>query len=199
YRLLTETFSIGGGTLYRHKDLWHPLFLNDAPVENPPDPPAEYEDSQLDCAKGASNWHNPTSLLSLDARNDSLDKGLGDRTLDISEDSPGNAASAVDLEATQQAPEGAVAGETEVLGQTIPVMDFQDWKQTLAAAAEQAREEAQRIKEEAFQRVQVERMRRYLRSGDPILMAEAIAWSQLNPGMLGGLEGFEGGEGDRLG
>jgi hypothetical protein len=69
----------------------------------------------------------------------------------------------------------------------------------LAAAAEQARGEAQRIKEEAFQQAQVERMRRYLQSGDPILMAEAIAWSQLNPGMLGGLEGFEGGEGDRLG
>ncbi|MCU0569892.1 MAG: hypothetical protein MUF49_25375 [Oculatellaceae cyanobacterium Prado106] len=133
YQLLTETFSIGGGTLYRHKDLWHPLFLNDAPVENPPDPPTAYEDSQLDCAEGASNWHNPTSLLSLDARNDWSDAGLGDRTTDISEDSPGNAAEAVDLEATQQAPEGSVTGEAGVPGQSIPVLDFLGWQQTLGS------------------------------------------------------------------
>jgi len=37
---------------------------------------------------------------------------------------------------------------------------------------------------EAMQAAPIARMQRYLESGDPILMAEAIAWAEINPGML---------------
>jgi hypothetical protein len=34
------------------------------------------------------------------------------------------------------------------------------------------------------QQAHVDRMRQFLTSGDPILMAEAIAWADVNPGVL---------------
>ena len=42
----------------------------------------------------------------------------------------------------------------------------------------------QQIKSEALQRRQIQRMQQFLESGDPILMAEAMAWAQVNPGVL---------------
>ena len=74
FRLLTQ-FGIGGSSLYRHRDLWHPAFLLavdesfsesnldlDSPVENPPDPPSSLEDERMDCL-GTSILSHPTSLL----------------------------------------------------------------------------------------------------------------------------------------
>ncbi|HEY9748595.1 MAG TPA: hypothetical protein V6C63_07945, partial [Allocoleopsis sp.] len=53
------SYGIGGSTLYRHRDLWHPAYL----VENPPDPPASFDVSSADCNKVASALDNSTSLL----------------------------------------------------------------------------------------------------------------------------------------
>lgn len=57
FRALTQ-FGIGGSSLYRHRDLWHPDHL----VENPPDPPTLNLESS-DCAGGASDDLNSTSLF----------------------------------------------------------------------------------------------------------------------------------------
>jgi hypothetical protein len=51
---------IGGATLYRHRDLWHPDYL----WITPPDPPNSFTDEQRDCAEGASLVPSPTSFLS---------------------------------------------------------------------------------------------------------------------------------------
>lgn len=67
-------YGIGGASLYRHRDLWHPncfdIGLNqdlanpvEPPVENPLDPLTIKMDSQLDCVESSSNWHSPPSLL----------------------------------------------------------------------------------------------------------------------------------------
>jgi hypothetical protein len=181
YQVLTQTYGIGGGTLYRHKDLWHPLFLTS--VENPPDPPTSSEDDQFDCAVGASNWHSPTSLLSADPRNNTPDNGLSDRSPTDSEACPGNVARDVDLTSSDSSPE-APSTEDDGVPMQIPLFDAQAWRETVQAANQEARENYQQVKDEAFQQQQVERMRGYWRSGDPILMAEAAAWARVNPGLL---------------
>jgi hypothetical protein len=171
FKALTQT-GIGGGSLYRHRDLWHPKFLNDAPpVENPPDPPASLENSQLDCALGASNWHIPSSLLSSSDGNHLSDKGLGDRNEEVLQEEGGNASEAVDF--------STGAGEVQSM-----LFDVQAWLESRKEAAREANEQALRIRGEAQQQSYVDRMQRFLCSGDPILMAEAIAWADVNPGVL---------------
>ena len=171
FRVLTQA-GIGGGSLYRHRDLWHPEFLSTAsPVENPPDPPTSSQGDQLDCAEGASNWHTPSSLLSGADGNGLPDNALSDRTTPISEDSGGNALGDEDL------PAGA-----ELIQSTL--FDVQAWLETSKEATREASEQALRIRAEAQQQTHVSRMQQFLYSGDPILMAEAIAWAQINPGVL---------------
>jgi hypothetical protein len=148
-------------------------------VENPPDPPATLENSQLDCALGASNWHIPSSLLFAADGNHLSSKGLGDHDDVVLEDEGGNAAEAVDF----------VAGAGVVQSM---LFDVQAWLATNKEAAREANEQALRIRGEAQQQAHVDRMQQFLDSGDPILMAEATpcgyleerAWADINPGVL---------------
>jgi hypothetical protein len=86
-------YGIGGGSLYRHRDLWHPTELVEfteelteinQPVENPPHPPNLSKPEKFDCEEVASNSHSLTSLLSTSGGNGISDKGLSDRTSEIS-------------------------------------------------------------------------------------------------------------------
>jgi len=54
----------------------------------------------------------------------------------------------------------------------------------LQAATRNARLQHQRLKAEAGRQRQITRMQQFLTSGDPILVAEALAWVQVNPGVL---------------
>jgi hypothetical protein len=79
FQLLTQA-GIGGSSLYRHRDLWHPEFLllkdfskefvseelsTDKPiVDNPPNPPATFEERSMNCVRSAFIDTHPTSLLS---------------------------------------------------------------------------------------------------------------------------------------
>ncbi len=47
-----------------------------------------------------------------------------------------------------------------------------------------AYQQQQRIKQEASQAKMITRMQQFLASGDPILVAEALAWAKVNPGIL---------------
>jgi hypothetical protein len=66
------SYGIGGGSLYRHRDLWHPNYLHDNYSSR--------EASELDCVKDASNSLKPLSLLSDVAGNQASGNGSGDRT-----------------------------------------------------------------------------------------------------------------------
>ena len=80
------SYGIGGGTLYNHRDLWHPMHLVLAlePVENPPYPPTLNEDRAWEC-QGASHASSPVSLFPSPGSNQ-LDGGvLSDRTLQDNE------------------------------------------------------------------------------------------------------------------
>jgi hypothetical protein len=91
FRLLTQA-GVGGSSLYRHRDLWHPDFLVadessellpleeiaastgmealsaelstiDISVDNPPYPPASFEERSMNCVRSAFIDTHPTSLL----------------------------------------------------------------------------------------------------------------------------------------
>jgi hypothetical protein len=61
FHLLVYHYGFGGGTVYRHRDLWHPEFIQ--PVDNPPTPPHTLEATADDCLEGASSQQAATSLL----------------------------------------------------------------------------------------------------------------------------------------
>ena len=94
FRLLTQ-FGVGGSSLYRHRDLWHPSFLLasqdkildvEQPVENPPDSPNSFKDERMDCLGTASILSHPTSLLSAIGSNPlpSLDLSYFSQSISVS-------------------------------------------------------------------------------------------------------------------
>jgi hypothetical protein len=80
--------------------------------------------------------------------------------------------------------EPAIKGLPSWNQQQSMLFDVQAWLESRKEAAREANEQALRIKGEAQQQAHVDRMQRFLVSGDPILMAEAIAWADINPGVL---------------
>ncbi|MBM0745348.1 hypothetical protein JOY44_28390 (plasmid) [Phormidium sp. CLA17] len=185
-------YGIGGASLYRHRDLWHPNHfgmdanqdLADAfasPVKIPPNPPTSNTDAQLDCVGDASNWHNPTSLLSDNGGNDPSGKDLNDRLGQSLLSVGGNA----QVDPTSRHAQRGV-GESNGRDHTIqlPLFDLQTWFDLGQAAAQSADQQVNQIRLEAMQAAPIARMQRFLESGDPILMAEAIAWAEINPGVL---------------
>jgi hypothetical protein len=156
-------YGIGGSTLYRHQDLWHPRCfqpetdelnspvrepspnpaLSPQPsalvgqtVENPPLPPTADLTNSADCL-GASAEQRPPSLFYSPGRNQPPDQGSGD-FLDASSKSGRNS------DGNGDRPQPAQASEIR-------------W---------------------------ITKIRRYLASGDPILIAEAHLWAEGNPGLL---------------
>jgi hypothetical protein len=59
------TYSIGGGSLYKHRDLWHPEFLSSTAIT-----------SEENTAE--SNWHISTNLLNVTDSNQHLDNTFSD-------------------------------------------------------------------------------------------------------------------------
>ncbi|MBM0745155.1 hypothetical protein JOY44_27135 (plasmid) [Phormidium sp. CLA17] len=183
FQALTQ-YSIGGASLYRHRDLWHPNYLSlgaIAPVEIPPGPPASNTDTQLDGVGDASNWHNPTSLLSESGGNALIGGDLSDCLGQPLPSVGGNA----QVDRTSRRSQRGV-GESNGSDPTIqlPLFDLQTWFDLGQAAAQSADQQVNQIRFEAMQAAPMARMQRYLESGDPILMAEAIAWAEINPGVL---------------
>ncbi len=178
FKILT-TYRIGGGSLYEHKDLWHPTFLNEdtftepltEPVETPLEPPNA--DQVGTVAENSPSY--PTSLLDGNASNQALGQGL----TEPEQREPLTDASNVEVKAEGQQVNPAV--------DSIMVIKAQ-----LAANREAKRQAVKQQPMIAGQRGQakvIARMQGYLQSGDPILMAEAIAWAEVNPGVLaGGIE-----------
>ena len=57
-------------------------------------------------------------------------------------------------------------------------------QEALQTATRHARLQQQQLKAEAGRQRQLTRMQQFFTSGDPILVAEALAWAQVNPGIL---------------
>jgi hypothetical protein len=181
-------YSIGGASLYRHRDLWHPNYLNidsdqnltdgfQPPVENPPDPPSVKMNSQLDC-ENASNWHSSTSLLSTNGGDNPSGKVSSDRTafkipINDSNSSANSSSCPTASELLQEA---------QYVQQAL--FSIQAQQEAFQEAVRITQAQRQRIKSEAAEQRHIDRMQQFLDSGDPILVAEAMAWTQVNPGVL---------------
>ena len=187
-------YSIGGASLYRYRDLWHPNYFDidsaqnlpdvlesnalEQPVENPPHPPVINSDSQLDGVEGASNWLSPTSLLSATGSNVPSDKASSDLTHSNVSTNASNSSTDAEADFSATDPLEGVQYVQQAL------FNIRASQEAFQEAARLAQSQHQRIKSEAAQQRQIARMQQFLGSGDPILIAEAMAWAQVNPGVL---------------
>lgn len=179
------SYGIGGGSLYRHRDLWHPAHL----VETPPHPPNLLKGSSMDCASGAAIEGSPKSLLlendgnsptSDDCRNFSvIDRSSIDGNSLSDKESSVHTSSNSSIHSSEQQEE--LEGIRYV--QQI-LFEIQERNQTDRAAAKQAPIQGKQRKQEGARAAQSQRMQQYWDSGDPILMAEAQQWALANPGIL---------------
>ncbi|MGF1522648.1 MAG: hypothetical protein ACFBSF_10070 [Leptolyngbyaceae cyanobacterium] len=167
FKLLTGRFHIGGSTLYKHKDLWHPDHLMDAaPVENPPAPPTFRETSEVGRYEGSPTSESPSSLL---------------------EAKPGNSTPALAFEESLPVHRepglcNDIAAEADgqlcFLSVKAAIATARTNRQRMQAERQASQAEHRRRQAEAAQKAYAERMEQYLASGDPILMGEALDWLQ---------------------
>jgi hypothetical protein len=196
-------YGIGGASLYRHRDLWHPTYsdvscfdinysdrslienesLHVPSMENPA---TIKTDSQLDCVSHASNWLSPSSLLSIDGGNSRPSQGLGDRIVSSAPSDGSNGDTNVDnptstnfapSSTTSDSPSGVQYIQQALSNIKVVQAAFQE-------TACLAQVQHQRLKAEAAEQRHIARMQQFLDSGDPILVAEAMVWARANPGVL---------------
>lgn len=173
------SYGIGGGTLYNHRDLWHPnhLVISPQPVENSPYSPTSNMNRAGDCFEEASPAHSSTSLFPGAGSNHSDDKGFGDLALQNNEAGRNSFLA-------QSASNDASALSQDISYVQQVLFEIKAAQEARQAAVQIAYEQQQHIKRQASETRHIARMQQFLDSGDPILMAEAIAWAQVNPGVL---------------
>ncbi|MGP1371775.1 MAG: hypothetical protein ACTS3T_03035 [Almyronema sp.] len=159
------SYGIGGSSLYRHKDLWHPQFWHP-----PQTPPATKTDLSLVSAEGAANDLSPISLFPLTGRNPSSANDDSDRL------------------PAKQSPLGCNDRPAAKLkpGAT-PIQTAAQLKQLLHNLQQQAQtrhQQGQILGQQQLMQKTTQheaqwaaRMQIYLQSNDPILQAEALDWA----------------------
>lgn len=208
------SYGIGGGSLYRHRDLWHPNYfhLNSTETVNPvPETLAENysfnhlsnhlsnhstlqsidiaptptpnpcltipKEKQSGCSAGASNWLNSTSLLPTSGGDKPASKASGDRTAANSSPGAGNVAISSVASRLPSEPCQGVRVQRVLCQQAL--CNIQASWEALQEATRLAQAQQQHSKSQAAQQRHIARMQHFLASGDPILMAEALAWTQI--------------------
>ena len=166
-------YKIGGSSLYRHRDLWHPNYLSGDLL--------------------SSETLNTSSEAHLDSFNDQNQEQVSTSLLPSN---GGNTASVNDLSDLDSYHSDFI-GRNALRDQPFEkiAQDYQDerfepqtaleqraWQEAHQAAVEIAQQQPPTGREPSEN--QRARMQQYFDSGDPILRAEALAWSQLNPGWL---------------
>ena len=174
------TCHISGETLYKNRDLWHPVFISEQQqqvVDTPPDPPLQIEEGAA-CAVGATAPSKGTSLLGAAGRNKP----------DGNSPSPQGEVDAVQKAvAGRNGPDGAASSPIEPLEGVQPVertappkqlsLDIQ-WALQIAKSKHRAQVEAnqQQYRQQKAERAQAEyvaRLHQWRDSGDSVLVAEA--------------------------
>ena len=143
------TYGIGGSTLYKYKELWHPELW-----KTPQTPLASLEEGASATASPATAPH-PPSLLPVTDSNSSDDNALSDLEVLDSEDEVRNQ-------------------QRHVWRQALAKLkNRREQQQSERRSRQQAQSDAIA---EANQRLMTQKMQEYLRSEDPILMKEALSW-----------------------
>lgn len=165
---LLLTYGIGGGSLYRHRDLWHPAHLTDLPAsEAPVSETIEVPQMEQlsDCAVGASDSSSSTSLFPSTGRNDVVQADPEPLTATVDRSQGGNS--------LHDGPAGP-----QLIQQVLEQIRQQRQQRSIQVA--QSMSTIRQAQTEARQAAHRTRMQQYLSSGDPILMAEARTWMQAN-------------------
>ena len=179
------SYGIGGGSLYRHRDLWHPAHL----VENPPDPPNPLTAFSVDCARGATTEKSPKSLLQGNDGNSPTSNGCRDFSVLDRSSIDGNSLpdqeSSLHISSNSSIHSSEQQGELEGIRYVQQILfEIQERSQADRSAARQVPIQDKQRKQEEARAARIQRMQQYWDSGDPILMAEAQRWVTANPGIL---------------
>lgn len=164
-------YGIGGGCLYRHRDLWHPNHLFDFDTN----------------AQSNEKIPNPKSLLAQNDGNHSTNRDFtdflrGDRSSTDGNSPPDQEVSGL---ANQDSPISPVEQpEAGVRYVQQILFKIQEQRQAEREQVKQRPLREQQPRQEEVRAAQVQRMQQYWDSGDPILMAEAQRWAVANPGVL---------------
>ena len=179
--LLIASYGISGSTLYKNRDLWHPVYISEQQrklMAKLPSTPALQVREVAACAVGAAATSDGTSLLGPTGCKRPDDKALSNQTGSESDPKqetgckrPSDAAlSPVEVARSAQQVEGTPPPEQLVL-------NIQGALQLLRAKQEeQAAANQQQYRQQKQQRARAEhvaRLHEWLDSGDPVLMAEA--------------------------
>jgi hypothetical protein len=156
-------YKIGGGSLYRHRDLWHPEFLMTDSL------------GYLEELVQENSPQNLTSLLPGDGGNKAPSNHLSDSTLEDSASIGGNAS-------THHSSDSSTVNDSAESFQVL--LDVQGQREACEEAVQLTKRHQHRIQSHSPSQMQIERMQRFLDSNDPILIAEARAWAQVNSGFL---------------
>ncbi|NEQ54466.1 MAG: hypothetical protein F6K11_30770 [Leptolyngbya sp. SIO3F4] len=148
-------FGIGGGSLYRYKELWHPLWQ----PKSKDVPEIKNESGQFGHAS-APNCHSSTSLLQQIGGNDNEINTSGDLKSDVANQAGGNP----HHEEIRRIREMLSAAQTTI---------------DLQTAQEVA--DAEEILQQETRAAHLQQMAYWLTLDDPILMAEALAWLRQQP------------------
>ncbi|GAP99553.1 hypothetical protein [Leptolyngbya sp. NIES-2104] len=173
FKVLVQ-YKIGGGSLYRHRDLWHPSFLTDA----------SFGFSELDLDQKQQYNQNSNPTLEVENTASLLPSNGGNSN-------PSNAPNALILHHSDSIgrntlwnqPCKEIAQDSQNLSiepQTVP--EQQAWQEAHQAAMQIAQQQHSTEREPSES--QLVQMQQYFDSGDPILQAEALAWSRFHPGWL---------------
>lgn len=160
--VLTQEFGIGGSTLYRYKELWHPNHILERvdtaeEIQSPPDPPTKKASEGQDRVSPSE----PPSLLDTQPV-----------TPHLGGDSPLMANGTVYQSSNSQRPHDR---RTRQLG---------IWQDLAKARIQQAAERQYRQRElaaDCYEKLW-NQMMAWLDSGDPILINEALTWLERNSG-----------------
>lgn len=151
-------YGIGGGTLYRYKEFWHPNLWKTSQAQI-----SQKMDEALASALGAANASNPTSLLPDNSSNSLTDSAYSAHEPRSADEDSGNSAQAIRDRIRTQLEKTRSHSKLSALGQQQPYQLhlLQDYKSELLT-----------------------RMGSFLLSSDPILMLEAGRWLEKQPDAL---------------
>lgn len=160
------TYGIGGSSLYRHRDLWHPNYLANSEIAFTSDSEQQPASDQI-----------PPSLFLAVGGDIPNSNASSDRSPQPEEAIAGNvpAQSANDLTFN-------AFDQSEYAQPALFVL--KDWPEIRQEAGRNAQRRRRRIKQERLQVDRVAQIQQFLQSDDPILMAEALAWMQINSGAI---------------
>ena len=180
-------YRIGGASLYRHRDLWHPNYFG-IDLEDLANPNLENTSGDrlineistgLETNNQDTNRQEFTSLLDSDDGDNATGKAFSDLTTFNVSLTDSNAPRGEESLSPNAASESALG-----LHDAQSALNAKAQREAVQEATRLAQSQYPQIQAEAGLQRQVARMQQFLDSGDPILVAEAMAWAQVNPGVL---------------